>query len=48
MPALVANVKYTPIPRIEYTSSVLDIVIEDLILEGQNLFPEFVNLTIAS
>lgn len=38
------QVGYVPIPRIEYTDDALDIVIENLALSGQNLFPNIVTL----
>jgi hypothetical protein len=40
LPAVVDNVGYIPIPRIEYTDDALDLVIENLTLSGRNLFPK--------
>lgn len=39
LPALLSNVGYVPIPRIEYTDNMLDLVIENLTLESQNIIP---------
>ncbi|KAG8928965.1 hypothetical protein FRC02_006163 [Tulasnella sp. 418] len=44
LPALIEQVGYIPIPRIEYTDNTLDLVIENLTLQGQNLFPNIVSL----
>ena len=38
------QVGYIPIPRIEYTDEVLDLVIENLALSGRNLFPNIVSM----
>ena len=40
LPAIVDNVGYIPIPRVEYTDDALDLVIENLTLSGKNLFPK--------
>ncbi|EJD40905.1 hypothetical protein AURDEDRAFT_153456 [Auricularia subglabra TFB-10046 SS5] len=42
MPELARQVGYVPIPRIEYTDKALDLVIENLTLQGRNLFPNVV------
>jgi hypothetical protein len=39
MPELARQVAYIPIPRIEYSDKALDLVIENLTLQGRNLFP---------
>lgn len=44
LPGLLKHIGYIPIPRIEYTDSQLDLVIENLTLEGQNLLPNSVEL----
>jgi len=44
LPDLLKHIGYIPIPRIEYTDSQLDLVIENLTLEGQNLLPNTVEL----
>ena len=44
MPELARQVGYVPIPRIEYTDKALDLVIENLTLQGRNLFPKCVPL----
>ncbi|TEB21020.1 hypothetical protein FA13DRAFT_1643942 [Coprinellus micaceus] len=42
MPTLVQQVGYIPIPRIEYTDDALDLVVENLTLQGRNLFPNII------
>jgi hypothetical protein len=44
LPSLIRNIGYVPIPRAEYTDEALDLVIENLILSGPNLFPNIVSL----
>lgn len=44
LPSLLKHIGYIPIPRIEYTDQQLDLVIENLTLEGQNLLPNTVEL----
>lgn len=44
LPGLLRHIGYIPIPRIEYTDSQLDLVIENLTLEGQNLLPNAIEL----
>ncbi|CAH7690415.1 hypothetical protein BY996DRAFT_8551141 [Phakopsora pachyrhizi] len=46
LPSLLKHIGYIPIPRIEYTDEHLDLVIENLTLEGQNLLPNVVELEI--
>ena len=38
------QVGYVPIPRIEYTDDMLDLVVENLTLQGRNLFPNVVSV----
>lgn len=38
------KVGYLPIPRIEYSDDALDLVLENLTLQGRNLFPNIVTL----
>ena len=33
-----------PIPRIEYTDDAFDVVIENLVLSGRNLFPNIIEV----
>jgi hypothetical protein len=40
LPTLMNKVGYVPIPRIEYTDDKLDLVIENLTLQGRNMFPK--------
>jgi hypothetical protein len=42
VPTLVEEVGYIPIPRIEYSDESLDLVVENLTLQGRNLFPNIV------
>jgi hypothetical protein len=42
LPTLIEEVGYIPIPRIEYTDESLDLVVENLTLQGRNLFPTIV------
>src|SRR5258708_6048379 len=42
LPTLIKEVGYIPIPRIEYTDDSLDLVVENLTLQGRNLFPTVV------
>ncbi|KAH7912681.1 hypothetical protein BJ138DRAFT_1147826 [Hygrophoropsis aurantiaca] len=44
LPTLVNQVGYVPIPRIEYTDEVLDLVVENLTLQGRNLFPNIMSM----
>ncbi|CAE7147721.1 unnamed protein product [Rhizoctonia solani] len=44
LPAVVEQVGYIPIPRVEYTDNQLDLVIENLTLQGKNLFPNVVEI----
>ncbi|KAF8122468.1 hypothetical protein EV363DRAFT_1274680 [Boletus edulis] len=44
VPTLVDKVGYFPIPRIEYSDDALDLVLENLTLQGRNLFPNIVTL----
>ncbi|RKF71801.1 Uncharacterized protein C32A11.02c [Golovinomyces cichoracearum] len=39
LPALFENIRYLPIPRIEYSDQTVDFVVENLVLESDNFFP---------
>ncbi|KAH7113828.1 hypothetical protein B0J11DRAFT_541384 [Dendryphion nanum] len=39
IPGFFENVRYVPIPRIEYSDPMVDAVIENLVIEGDNLAP---------
>jgi len=39
IPAFFENVRYVPLPRIEYTDPMIDAIVENLIIESDNLFP---------
>jgi len=43
--AVVSQVGYIPIPRIEYTDDALDLVIENLTLSGKNLLPNIITMS---
>ena len=45
LPGVAQKVGHVPIPRIEYTDNQLDLVIENLTLQGKNLFPKYVKNT---
>jgi hypothetical protein len=44
LPQLIEQVRYVPIPRIEYTDDSLDLVVENLTLQGRNLFPNIIEM----
>ncbi|KAF8326038.1 uncharacterized protein EI90DRAFT_2930862 [Cantharellus anzutake] len=44
VPQLAQHVGYVPIPRIEYTDNQLDLVIENLTLQGKNILPNVVSI----
>ncbi|KAI0028014.1 hypothetical protein K488DRAFT_90191 [Vararia minispora EC-137] len=44
LPTLVEQVGYIPIPRIEYTDEALDLVVENLTLQGRNIFPNIISM----
>lgn len=39
IPAIFENIRYVPIPRIEYSDPMADAIIENLVIEGDNLAP---------
>jgi hypothetical protein len=39
LPGIFENVRYVPIPRIEYSDPMIDAVVENLVIEGDNLAP---------
>ena len=39
LPAFFENVRYVPIPRIEFSDKMIDAVVENLVIEGDNLAP---------
>lgn len=39
LPAIFENVRYIPLPRIEYSDPMVDAVVENLVIEGDNLAP---------
>ncbi|TDL18299.1 hypothetical protein BD410DRAFT_842921 [Rickenella mellea] len=44
MPQLIDQVGYVTVPRIEYTDDALDLVVENLTLQGRNIFPNMVSI----
>ena len=39
VPGIFESVRYVPVPRIEYTDPMIDAVVENLVIEGDNLAP---------
>ncbi|KAG2166087.1 hypothetical protein VTO58DRAFT_108947 [Aureobasidium pullulans] len=39
LPGLFESIRYVPIPRIEYSDPMMDAIVENLVLEGDNLAP---------
>lgn len=39
IPAIFENIRYVPVPRIEYSDPMIDAVVENLIIESDNLMP---------
>ncbi|KAF2276375.1 uncharacterized protein EI97DRAFT_458312 [Westerdykella ornata] len=39
LPAFFENIRYIPVPRIEYSDPMIDAVVENLVIEGDNLAP---------
>jgi len=44
LPGIFENVRYIPIPRIEYSDPMVDAVVENLVIEGDNLAPNVLEL----
>lgn len=44
VPAFFESVRYVPLPRIEYTDPMIDAIVENLIIESDNLFPNTIEL----
>lgn len=44
IPAIFENIRYVPIPRIEYSDSAFDAVIENLVIESDNLMPNMLEI----
>lgn len=44
LPAMFENIRYVPIPRIEYSDPTIDSVIENLVIESDNLMPNAIEL----
>ncbi|KAG2135159.1 hypothetical protein DEU56DRAFT_401150 [Suillus clintonianus] len=42
LPTMMQQVGYLPIPRVEYTDDALDLVVENITLQGRNLFPNVI------
>lgn len=39
LPSFFENIRYVPIPRIEFSDNMIDAVVENLVIEGDNLAP---------
>lgn len=39
LPGIFESVRYVPVPRIEYTDSTMDAIVENLVIESDNLMP---------
>ncbi|KAG1792741.1 uncharacterized protein HD556DRAFT_1377609 [Suillus plorans] len=44
LPTMMKEVGYVPIPRVEYTDDALDLVVENLTLQGRNMFPNVISM----
>lgn len=44
LPTLIQQIGYVPIPRAEYSDKNIDLVIENLVLQGSNIFPNIIDL----
>lgn len=42
VPAIFQNVRYVPVPRIEYSDPMIDAIVENLVIESDNLMPNMV------
>ncbi|CAD6506128.1 BgTH12-07058 [Blumeria graminis f. sp. triticale] len=45
LPAAFENIRYVPVPRIEYSDPTVDFIIENLVLESDNFFPNIFEFT---
>lgn len=46
LPSLIQQVGYVPIPRAEYSDKNIDLVVENLVLQGANLWPNIIEVDI--
>lgn len=44
IPEIFENIRYVPIPRIEYSDSMMDAVVENLVIESDNLMPNVLEI----
>jgi len=44
IPAIFENIRYVPIPRIEYSDPMVDFVVENLVIESDNLMPNILEV----
>jgi len=44
VPGIFENVRYVPIPRIEYTDPMMDAIVENLVFESDNFFPNILEI----
>lgn len=45
IPDIFENIRYVPVPRIEYSDPMIDVVIENLIIESDNLMPNIFEIS---
>ncbi|KAF2806466.1 uncharacterized protein BDZ99DRAFT_466036 [Mytilinidion resinicola] len=45
IPGIFENIRYVPIPRIEYSDPMMDAIVENLVIEGDNLAPNVLELS---
>jgi hypothetical protein len=44
IPAIFENIRYVPVPRIEYSDPTIDAVVENLVIESDNLMPNILEV----
>jgi hypothetical protein len=44
IPAAFENIRYVPIPRIEYSDPTIDAIVENLVIESDNLMPNIIEV----
>jgi hypothetical protein len=44
IPAAFENIRYVPIPRIEYSDPAIDAIVENLVIESDNLMPNIIEV----
>ncbi|KAJ9126120.1 hypothetical protein QFC24_002393 [Naganishia onofrii] len=46
LPSLIQQIGYVPIPRAEYSDDKIDLVVENLVLQGANLWPNIIEVDV--